>query len=368
MKTFIQTALMVWLSVLIGPAFAQSSSTANAQQSAVSTSTNNGTNASTNISGSSATSNPVSTSTSYSTGNVGNSSTNNPSSNSTNSNTANAGSTASNSGNTQLIQFITPQPTTEQTAAQARAAQALQATPTSATIDENVNYSGTQTIKNVPSVNGPPLTTSNDTCMGSMSGSVNGPGFGFGLGSTWTDRNCVMLKNAREMWNMGMKAAAMALMCTDGNNRMALEITGFVCPQTAAARQAEAEAGKQASLLRENEQLKARLSAIESAKAEPAKERTSWNEPQSNPSAEAMLPAPVPPVAAAPAPLQIQQEASLPAAPAPAPAPGVEARQETTALVQEPKVEATPVRESSVQAMPEAEQATLVRVVSDPKQ
>lgn len=32
---------------------------------------------------------------------------------------------------------------------------------------------------------------------------------------------------------MGMKAAAIALMCTDITNREALEITGFECPQSA---------------------------------------------------------------------------------------------------------------------------------------
>jgi hypothetical protein len=96
----------------------------------------------------------------------------------------------------------------------------------------NVNYSGEQTIKNVPSVNGPALTTSNDTCMGSTSGSVNIAGLGIGGGSTWTDANCVLLKNSRELWNMGMKAAAMALMCKDADNKEALELTGFKCPQT----------------------------------------------------------------------------------------------------------------------------------------
>jgi hypothetical protein len=96
-----------------------------------------------------------------------------------------------------------------------------------------IDYGGTQTIKNVPSVSGPALTTSNDTCMGSSSGSVNGPGFGLSLGSTWTDTNCKLLKNSRELWNMGMKAAAMALMCTDASNRDALEVTGYECPQTA---------------------------------------------------------------------------------------------------------------------------------------
>ena len=94
------------------------------------------------------------------------------------------------------------------------------------------HISGTQTIKNVPSVTGPNLTTSNDTCMGSTSGSINGPGFGIGLGSTWTDDNCVMLKNSRELWNMGMKAASMALMCTDARTRGALQVTGYECPNT----------------------------------------------------------------------------------------------------------------------------------------
>jgi hypothetical protein len=89
-----------------------------------------------------------------------------------------------------------------------------------------------QRIRNTPSVNGPPLTSSNDTCMGSASVAANAPGIGIALGKTYTDDNCVMLKNSRELWNMGMKAAAMALMCTDARNREALELTGFVCPQS----------------------------------------------------------------------------------------------------------------------------------------
>jgi hypothetical protein len=67
--------------------------------------------------------------------------------------------------------------------------------------------------------------------MGSASGSVNVPGFGLGIGKTYTDANCVRLKNSREMWNMGMKAAALALMCKDDENREALEANGdFTCP------------------------------------------------------------------------------------------------------------------------------------------
>ena len=95
--------------------------------------------------------------------------------------------------------------------------------------------STTQVIKNTPSVSGPALTSSNDTCMGSTSGSANAPGIGIGFGTSWVDNNCRMLKNSRELWNMGMKAASLALMCTDAANKEALELTGFVCPQTAKA-------------------------------------------------------------------------------------------------------------------------------------
>jgi hypothetical protein len=90
-------------------------------------------------------------------------------------------------------------------------------------------YTGTQTIKNTPSVNGPPLVSSNDTCMGSFSGSGNVPGFGISVGKTYTDTNCVRLKNSRELWNMGMHEAALALQCKDAETRDALEATGFPC-------------------------------------------------------------------------------------------------------------------------------------------
>lgn len=122
---------------------------------------------------------------------------------------ATSASTATNagSGNGNTINFNTPGNTTSKT-----------------------EISGTQTIRNVPSVSGPPLTTSNDTCMGSTSGSLNLAGLGIGGGSTWVDNNCKRLKNARELWNMGMKGAGMALMCKDPENREALESTGYVCP------------------------------------------------------------------------------------------------------------------------------------------
>jgi len=105
----------------------------------------------------------------------------------------------------------------------------------------------TVTIKNTPAVLGPNLVSSNDTCMGSTSGSANVPGIGIGFGTSWVDENCKMLKNSREMWNMGMKAAALALMCNDKANKEALELTGFVCPQTERDNKAKAAAAQPAT-------------------------------------------------------------------------------------------------------------------------
>ncbi|WP_232538225.1 hypothetical protein [Comamonas testosteroni] len=81
-------------------------------------------------------------------------------------------------------------------------------------------------------MNGSNLTTSNDTCMGSSSGSANGPGFGVRFGTTWTDEHCKRLKMSRELWNKGMKAASLAMDCMDPDARAALEITGSKCPQS----------------------------------------------------------------------------------------------------------------------------------------
>jgi hypothetical protein len=75
-----------------------------------------------------------------------------------------------------------------------------------------------------------PLTSSNDTCMGSSSVGGSGVTFGFSFGTTWTDENCIMLKNAQLLHNLGHHAAAMARLCMDDKNKTALEATGNKCP------------------------------------------------------------------------------------------------------------------------------------------
>lgn len=143
--------------------------------------------------------------------------------------TSGSESQATNNGNTQQIIFSSPGESTSTIRYEGGTRQ-------------EVITSGTTKVKNVPSVSGPPLVSSNDTCMGSVSGAVNVAGFGGSFGTTYKDENCVMLKNSRELWNMGMRGAALARMCMDADNREALEITGFKCPQTERAEKQQAAA------------------------------------------------------------------------------------------------------------------------------
>jgi hypothetical protein len=88
--------------------------------------------------------------------------------------------------------------------------------------------------------------------MGSTTLGGSAVSFGFSAGTTWTDENCVMLKNARELWNMGFKAAALTRMCMDDQNREALESTGVVCPHRRAGKKKEKPAVVEASKVLDN--------------------------------------------------------------------------------------------------------------------
>lgn len=103
----------------------------------------------------------------------------------------------------------------------------------------------------------PPISSSNDTCMGSSSAGVSTVSIGVSMGTTWRDENCVMLKNSRELWNMGFKNAAIARMCMDPNNAMALEVAGITCPDFGPLR-AKYEANKSKSSFITNQNSDAR--------------------------------------------------------------------------------------------------------------
>jgi len=81
-----------------------------------------------------------------------------------------------------------------------------------------------------PNVYAPALTSGNDVCMGSASVSASGGsgiiGLGFGFGKTYTDLNCVRLKNANALFMMGHKDAALALLANNDEVANALTAAG----------------------------------------------------------------------------------------------------------------------------------------------
>lgn len=94
-----------------------------------------------------------------------------------------------------------------------------------------VDYGGSYTVKNVPGVLAPSLTTTlSDTCMGSVSLGVSAVGFGLTGGITMVDEACVRRLDSREFRAMGMNDVALALLCQSEANRKAIEATGRSCP------------------------------------------------------------------------------------------------------------------------------------------
>lgn len=74
--------------------------------------------------------------------------------------------------------------------------------------------SGTTTVKNVPTVYAPALTTTlTETCMGSSTVGGAGAGFGLSIGSTWKDEECIRRLHAREIVAIGEKDVAKEIMC-----------------------------------------------------------------------------------------------------------------------------------------------------------
>jgi hypothetical protein len=103
----------------------------------------------------------------------------------------------------------------------------------SATI--NSNTPANQTVKNVPSVFSPGLAAAGlETCLGSVSGGGAFVGTGFSFGTTIPDPGCAARLDARTLWSMGLKKAAVARLCLNPDIYRAMpEVCGQYLPQPA---------------------------------------------------------------------------------------------------------------------------------------
>lgn len=76
-----------------------------------------------------------------------------------------------------------------------------------------VAYSGKYQVRNVPSVVGASVYPT-APCMGSSSIGGAGVGFGFTIGSSWTDDECGIRETARSFAGIGLKDDAVKVLCT----------------------------------------------------------------------------------------------------------------------------------------------------------
>jgi len=90
----------------------------------------------------------------------------------------------------------------------------------------------TQTIKSPPpSAIAPTVNAGgNDTCTVSYSAAVQSQILGIAGGGHVRDLNCERLKNSKTLYNMGMKVAAVSMMCQDPRVFEAMEMAGTPCP------------------------------------------------------------------------------------------------------------------------------------------
>jgi hypothetical protein len=87
-----------------------------------------------------------------------------------------------------------------------------------ASITSNSSVPATQTIKNVPSVFAPGLAAAGlETCLGSVSAGGAFVGTGFSFGTSVPDPACAARLDARTLWSMGLKKAAVARLCLNND-------------------------------------------------------------------------------------------------------------------------------------------------------
>ena len=96
---------------------------------------------------------------------------------------------------------------------------------------DSTSESTTTVISPPPSAISPSINNANsDLCTVGVSGAVQTQILGISAGSTVRDMNCEKLKNAKTLYDMGMKVAAVSVMCQDPRIFTAMMNAGTPCP------------------------------------------------------------------------------------------------------------------------------------------
>lgn len=98
------------------------------------------------------------------------------------------------------------------------------------TVNSNID-SKTTVYSPPPTAVSPSISATNsDLCTVGVAGAVQTQILGISAGSTVRDMNCEKLKNAKTLYDMGMKVAAVSVMCQDKRVFDAMMQAGTPCP------------------------------------------------------------------------------------------------------------------------------------------
>jgi hypothetical protein len=103
---------------------------------------------------------------------------------------------------------------------------------TDSTARSTTESTSTTTVKSPPPTAVAPAITviNSDVCAVAASGAVQTQILGISMGGTMTDYNCERIKLARGVYDMGMKVAAVSIMCQDERVFSAMMNAGTPCP------------------------------------------------------------------------------------------------------------------------------------------
>ena len=103
---------------------------------------------------------------------------------------------------------------------------------TGSSSNSTTNSTSTSNIRSAPPTASAPSFSaqSQDVCATGVSVGIQTFGTGFSGGKTNRDMNCERIKLSKTIYDMGMKVAAVSLMCQDPRVFQAMEMAGTPCP------------------------------------------------------------------------------------------------------------------------------------------
>jgi hypothetical protein len=91
--------------------------------------------------------------------------------------------------------------------------------------------SSTKLTSPPPSAISPQINVSNsDLCTVGVAGAVQTQILGISMGTVYTEPNCLLLKQSKQLYNLGMRVAAVAVLCENRKIFMAMRNSSTHCP------------------------------------------------------------------------------------------------------------------------------------------